>query len=74
MGVNYDALPEEAKIAISWKARQNLNMTLGEGSDRTQANQQKFLENNQESLASNAEGVKHILKEYKENLPLIHED
>jgi hypothetical protein len=68
MGENFNALTGESKMAVEWKARQNLNMALADGNERALANQQKFLDNNRESLASNEEGLKHVIQEYKQNL------
>jgi hypothetical protein len=74
MGANFDALNAENKIAVEWKAKQNLAMALADGNQNALSNQRLFLENNQESLATNEEGLKHILKEYRENLSTILDD
>lgn len=74
MGANFDALTGESKQAVEWKARQNLSMALADGNDRALANQQKFLDNNRESLASNEEGLRHVILEYKQNLSSIVDD
>ena len=70
MGIHFDALDTQPREAILWKAKQNLSMTLASGNSPAQNSQQKFLDNNCESIAANAEGLKHVLQEYKENLIL----
>lgn len=72
MGARFDALPADAKNAVQWKARQNLNMALSDG--RALGNEQKFIDNNRESLASNEEGLKHVIQEYRANLATIDDD
>jgi hypothetical protein len=74
MGANFDGLAGEAKIAVEWKAKQNLNMALADGNERARLNQDKFLDNNRESLATNEEGIKHIIKEYKDNIASDDDD
>jgi hypothetical protein len=74
MGVHFDALTGESKAAVEWKAKQNLNMALADGSERTLANQQKFIDNNREGLASNVEGLRHVIQEFKQYLASQSDD
>jgi ribose 1,5-bisphosphokinase PhnN len=74
MGVHFDALAGEAKLAVEWKARQNLSMALADGNQMALANQQKFLVNNSESIAANSEGVRQVILEFKNYISTNHDD
>ncbi len=74
MGAAFDALGGEARLAVEWKSRQNLNMALADGNQMAMANQQKFLGNNRESLANNPESLRQIIREYKASMASHHDD
>jgi len=65
MGAHFDALGNEAKLAVEWKACQNLSMALADGNSMALGNQQKFLANNAESIAANEAGVRVVIQEFK---------